>query len=335
MNDEAVTRQYPIADLHCDLLHYLATMPGADPGNTEAIGCAIPHLVEGNVKLQVMAIASVEAEPEPSITERQIQWYERLSTESGNSFLSLSRAEEVVGMIKRQGTGMVTAVESAGALCANDDPIDTAFARLEEIVSRCGKPLYISLTHHGETRFGGGNFTDIGLKPDGRALIDYLDGRGIAVDLSHTSDRLAFDILEHVDAGDLKIPIIASHSNYREVYDHRRNLPDELAKEVVRRNGLIGLNFLRAFVDPENADTLTRHLEHGFALGGESAVCFGADYFCIGSHPDQSRRPFFHEGHENAGRYQSILGIWSLHLDEKSLGNISFDNVAEFMRKNW
>ena len=45
----------PIIDLHCDLLSYLATVDGAEPFKTDDIGCAVPFLREGNVKLQVLA----------------------------------------------------------------------------------------------------------------------------------------------------------------------------------------------------------------------------------------------------------------------------------------
>ena len=45
----------PVIDLHCDLLTYL-TRPNTTIYKTEDVGCAIPYLKEGNVKLQIMAI---------------------------------------------------------------------------------------------------------------------------------------------------------------------------------------------------------------------------------------------------------------------------------------
>ena len=51
----------PVIDLHCDLLSYL-TQQNAGIYKTEDIGCALPFLKEGQVKLQIMAIfAAVEA----------------------------------------------------------------------------------------------------------------------------------------------------------------------------------------------------------------------------------------------------------------------------------
>ena len=130
---------------------------------------------------------------------------------------------------------------------------------MERIIDNVGNLFYIGLTHHLENRFGGGNFSKAGLKDDGKALLDYLDNKQIAVDFSHTSDALAYDILEYISKKNLKIPILASHSNYRPNFDHPRNLPDDIAKEIINQKGLIGLNFVRAFVN-------NKHSEDGFLI---------------------------------------------------------------------
>ena len=47
---------YPVIDLHCDLLSYLEATEGSTHMDTEGIGCALPHLQAGGVKLQVCAL---------------------------------------------------------------------------------------------------------------------------------------------------------------------------------------------------------------------------------------------------------------------------------------
>ena len=73
-----------------------------------------------------------------------------------------------------------------------------------------------------------------------KVLIDYLSDKKIAIDLAHTSDQLAHDIFNYTAQRNYKIPILASHSNFRSVYPNNRNLPDELVKELIARKGLIG-----------------------------------------------------------------------------------------------
>ena len=323
----------PVIDLHCDMPHYLATVPGASPHDKSGIGCAIPYLKQGHVRLQIMAISSVENLPDTSITETQINWFEKLLSDYDGFFKRLDTSHEIGRIVSSESVTIVSAIENASALCTPDEPLETAFGRLEDVIERTGIPLYISLTHHGENRFGGGNMTDVGLKGDGRTLLEYISGRKIAIDLSHTSDALARDIIDHIDKKGLDIAIIASHSNFRVVYNHRRNLPDELAKAIVERGGLIGMNFLRAFMHPDDAEYLKRHIVYGLELGGIGTLALGADYFCTATHPDPSRKPFYFEQHEHAGKYQSMLNSLAPELDDAAISALAYGNAMRFMEK--
>jgi membrane dipeptidase len=324
-------RSTPIADMHCDMLHYLATVANASPDDADEIGCAIPHLLKGKVSRQVMAISSVEDRPDADITRRQVSWYKRLLTDYQGIFSQAADTGNTLRAIPPGKVGILPAIENASALCAEPDPLQTAFSMLDTIVSECGKPLYLSLTHHGENRFGGGNQTGIGLKVDGRSLLEYISNKRIAIDLSHTNDKLACDIIDYIDAHGLNLPIVASHSNFRPVYNHPRNLPDELARAVIDRKGLIGINFLRAFVHPDDPNYLAQHIRHGLELGGEDVLALGADYFCTATHPDPSRRPFFFSEHEHAGKYQTILDTLANELDTGILKKIARDNAMRFI----
>ena len=326
---------YPIIDLHCDMTHYLTTVEGATPEDTDNIGCAIAYLRQGNVKLQVMAISSVEPQPDTAITRKQVDWYKKMLTDHGDTFAAVTNSANLKQVMQSDKVGIVPAVENASALCGASDTLEDTFVLLNGIISECGRPLYISLTHHRENRFGGGNMTDIGLKDDGRALLEYISGRKIAVDLSHTSDKLARDIIDHIDARSLELPIIASHSNYRSVYEHARNLPDELVEEIIRRRGLIGVNLLRAFLHPDNPAMLAEHVQYGLELGAKEALCFGADYFCPKTHPDQSRVPFYLDDHDNAGKYQKILQSLEDILSTEELEGLAYGNALAFFQRNW
>jgi membrane dipeptidase len=207
--------------------------------------------------------------------------------------------------------------------------------KLELLIKNTGRIFYIGLTHHGENRFGGGNTTSIGLKKDGEALLDYLDGKKIAIDLSHTSDKLAYDLLNYLNLKNLDIPIIASHSNFRTVFNHPRNLPDDIAKEIISRKGIIGINFLRAFLNDKNPNALFDHLQYGIEMGGAQALCFGADFFYTASHPDQSRQPFFYPGQDDSTCYQAILNKISTHASKSILEQISHQNALNFINRIW
>lgn len=325
----------PIIDLHCDMLSYLATLQDADPFDPTQIACAIPLLVKGNVKLQVMAIYTDVRAESMHIAMRQAEIFQNLLNQNPDQ-LTFADSNFLAGWGKQTPIGIIAAVENAAGLgheYANWKEIES---QLTKILSKVGRLAYISLTHHTENRFGGGNYTDgIGLKDDGKRLLDYLDAKKIPVDLSHTSDVLAEGILNHIDQSKLTIPVIASHSNFRGIWTHLRNLTDEFAKEIVHREGVIGVNFLRAFLDNNVPERLYDHLLHAFTIGADKSICFGADFFYTQDFPDQSRIPFYFPLAENAGKYPSILAHLETELSKDQLKNLAFGNALNFYRKLW
>lgn len=329
------TKPYPIIDLHCDLPIYLAKVVGAHPNTVDDIGCALPHLQNGNVKLQVMAIYSGGGDDATTYTQPQCDWLTQLATEYSDSFVPVRNLAQARNVLDSSKIGIIAAVENGSAICDEDEPLASGLERLESVRSQVGPLLYISLTHHGENRFGGGNMTEAGLKPDGKTLLDYLNGKHIAIDLSHTSDALAYGIIDHIDKQGLDLPIIASHSNFRAAFDFPRNLPDELARIVIERQGIIGVNFVRGFLDPEDPSALTRHILHGLGLGGREALCFGADYFYFKDYPHPEQGPFFFEEHDNAGKYPQILRGLEAELGEEQLQAMTSGNALRFLERLW
>lgn len=323
----------PIIDLHCDLLVYLTDVPGALQDSIDEIGCALPSLTQGNVKLQVMAIYCPSKPGSTVYAKKQSEAY-KLLAESDNCLTAVTNLNEMQKALQANGTGMVAAIENASGFCEEDEPLEDGFKKLEKIIEDVGLPLYISMTHALANRFGGGNATTSGITRDGKMLLDYIHGRHIAIDMSHTSDALAFDILEHIDREKLDIPVIASHSNFRALWEHERNLPNELAQEIIHRKGLIGINFLRSFLHDENPEAILDHIHYGFAKGAEDVICFGADYFYTADEKDVSRLPFYFPDLLHAGiSYQYILS--QLQLNQSQLQKLAFQNAQQFIERIW
>ncbi len=326
----------PIVDLHCDLLGYFAYLDRLDPMNTEDIGCAIPHLQKGNVKLQTLAIFSPPKPKKKKPGPLQVLYYQRLLAEFGDWVAPLVKADGSVRPIPGERIKVVAAVENATAFCSERESLQTGFKNLERMLRACRRLLYISFTHWSENRFGGGNDCHVGLKEDGKALLDYLDGRQIAVDFSHASDELIHDTLNYIDRRSLDVRVMASHSNFRRVCKHERNLPDELAKEVIRRGGVIGINFMRPYVDKNRPAALFEHIRYGIELGGEDALCFGADFFY--DKPlvtAQDPHKTYHPAHRNAGKYPEIVKQLSEYLTGVQLEKLCWRNAQQFIGKLW
>lgn len=310
-----------IIDLHCDLTCFLI-----EPGITvnSKMRSSVENLRKGNVGFQVMAFYSSTGKGSVQYVEKQIVKYKDL-LELPDFFEFNAEITE----LKENGIGIIGAVENASGLCEEDAPVETAFERLSQIKSKLNL-MYITFAHHLENRFGGGNYTDVGLKKDGKLLLEHLHNHKIAVDLSHTSDRLAVDMLNFIDQNNLKIPVIASHSNMRSVFSHPRNLPDELVQEIVKRKGLIGLNFVKYFINPEKADDFYSHLEYALKLGAENHIAFGADFFADELHPETEKFPFFFDELCDATVYPSVAEKVKNRFGEEVSCKFSSRNVLNY-----
>ena len=142
----------------------------------------------------------------------------------------------------------------------------------------------MALTWNGQNELASGHDTGAGFSAFGREAVAAMEERGMVVDVSHLNDRGFEELL-----GFAKKPFAASHSNARSVCAHRRNLPDDFIREMVRRRGLIGLNYCRYFLSDEgrgDLEDLWRHVERFLALGAEDCLALGSDYDGADMHPD-------------------------------------------------
>lgn len=125
-------------------------------------------------------------------------------------------------------------------------------------------------------RFPSSPDTGGGLTPAGERLIRRCEQLGIAVDLSHLTERGFWDAARVLDG-----PLIASHSSVHALSPNSRNLTDEQIRAVA----LVGINYevsmLRADGDrnPDTPlDTLVEHVRYVAELAGVEHVALGSDF---------------------------------------------------------
>ncbi len=124
----------------------------------------------------------------------------------------------------------------------------------------------------------GSHITKEGLSDLGREYVKEAGRLGMCIDVSHISDQGFWDVMEIAQT-----PVIASHSNSRTVWDHSRNLTDDMFRAICEKDGVVGINLYSGFLgqDPD-LDTVYRHMAHfleldpsgrHIALGGDLDGC--------------------------------------------------------------
>jgi len=147
--------------------------------------------------------------------------------------ITLARTAEEVRSIHREGRlAALIGIENGHALGCNPDILQT----YHDYGAR-----YIGLLHNGHNDLGDSAVPYPRLKDSttehggltklGHAVVQRANELGVMVDISHAAMTTALDAIRVSRA-----PVIASHSSIQGVYDHPRNLSDEVLA-AIRANG--------------------------------------------------------------------------------------------------
>ncbi len=176
-------------------------------------------------------------------------------------------SRELCEAIDDKSKASVFSVEGGGGLFADSD----------ELFTLCRAGLRVLGPIWDTNELGSSCFDPdgAGLTDEGKRLVRRCSELGITVDVSHMSDRAFYDTLDATP-----MPIIATHSNFREVCNSPRNLTLSMAREIVSRSGIIGLNLYPEYLKAQGSaeiDDIFRHIDFALDKLGDRALAFGFD----------------------------------------------------------
>ena len=129
------------------------------------------------------------------------------------------------------------------------------------------------------TRYSGGTGMPGGLTELGRQLLKAMRRKKVILDLSHMADQAVADAFEL-----WRGPVMASHSNSRELVPGDRQVTSATVAEIARRGGIIGVSFYKGHLKTRGerasvgVDEVIKHIvHHARAAGGPEHVGIGTD----------------------------------------------------------
>jgi membrane dipeptidase len=136
----------------------------------------------------------------------------------------------------------------------------------------------VSQLTYRDNRIGGGS-TDpknIGLTEYGGQIVERMNRLGMAIDISHCSDRTALDTIEASAK-----PVLVTHSNCRAlVPGSARCRTDEAIRKLASKGGVLGVTMVRIFVGgagPVTIENVLDHIDHVVKIAGVEHVGLGTD----------------------------------------------------------
>ena len=261
------------ADLHCDALSSVKN--GKNLAKRRRKGhFDLIRMTEGGIWTEVLSIFV-----HPRWIPKNLWWRGVLKQitrleqfiESGGGKVKLARS--VSDVIENFENGVRSIVVEIEGL----HPIEEKPERLEKLWDN-GVRIF-TLTWNNSNRFAHSAVEnqDAGLTDDGRAMAKQITQLGGIIDLSHSSDRTFYDIL------DMGIVPMLSHSCVRELKNSSRNATDDMVFKLGEVGGVIGVNFFTGFLSTKrynevSSDDIVAHIEKIIEIGGDKVPALGSDF---------------------------------------------------------
>ena len=299
-----------IADMHCDSLSLVT----ADRGLRTRYNLSLDH-----PQLQVFA-AFDKYTTEPAELRRRRLMHTLdiyISERARLDFVPVYDCRDIDFALATERNSSIFAVEGGGGLTADCDELRSLY--------NGGLRLLGLAWGSNELATASGDTSGVGLTEQGRALALRASEMGIILDLSHLSDRAAEELLELTP-----YPVVATHSNFRELADTPRNLPLSIARKIASRGGVIGLSLYPRHLtaaDTATLDDLRRHVDFALEHLGEGSIGFGFDI-------DGTSGAYPAGLDESDSIHDRVLDYLSRYYSAPTLERLSGTNVIDFFKSN-
>lgn len=271
---------WAVADTHNDALMHL---DDNRPGLQDSRQINLPGLVRGGAALICFAVfTGPKPYPGQPLIDglRAADRFWRMAEHHAEDLFPVCAMADYRQARKDEKIGVMLTIEGGGVLQG-----DIAVLRL---FHRLGARMFsLTWTNDNELGCGIGAQNDTGITDLGFAAIAQCNSLNMLVDVSHLSDKGFYQALEASAS-----PIIASHSNARALTPQvKRNLTDDMLREIGRAGGYVGANFYSTFLNenPEQAsiDDVVRHIEYMANLAGVHSIGIGSDFDGISLWPPE------------------------------------------------
>ncbi|WP_442600874.1 dipeptidase [Paenibacillus sp. KN14-4R] len=307
-----------IIDGHCDALLKLFLDPKTRfDSDIIKMQASAPLLEKGNVKLQLFAIFIDDEMPNHTfhhMLEYIDLFHEKVA--SHPRFQMVRSKQEFASAMESQNIGALLTIEGADTLMG--DPM------LLRTVYRLGvRAIGLTWNYANWAADGANEPRKGGLTILGKQFVRECNKLGMMIDVSHLSEKAFWDVAETSNRS-----FFASHSNAYQICQHQRNLTDTQIQELIRIDGLMGLNFVPYFVTNQPSVSIRDvllHIDHVCALGGVNHVGFGADFDGIVK---------FIPGLLNASDYHNLADELYKRYKKEEADGFLYKNWSRFLQEN-
>lgn len=268
------------SDLPLDIARGKASVGMRNRGDQVSIQKMTEGMLDSEVLIAYIGQGKLDQESLDKAFARVDGLVDRIYEDVGRypEFCGIARTPEEALKLKEQGRKVFfIGVENAYGLGGK-------LANVKHFADRGA--IYITLSHIGDNDVCCSSAVrgtsepgrkDTGLTAFGRKVVADMNKYGLIIDVSHTSNQTFWDVNKYS-----KVPFVCSHSGAYDVFEHNRNISDEMLRALAKKGGVIQIymvdNYMTA--DYKNANILTgyAHLKHCIEVAGIDHVGIGTDF---------------------------------------------------------
>ncbi len=219
----------------------------------ESVHTDIPRLREGGVGGQFWVVYVPSDMPVDKTVEmalEQFDYIHRMIKRYPDDFELALTADDVLRIHKQGKIASLIGVE--GGHCIGNSLEN--LRRFHKLGAR-----YMTLTHAANNDWADSATDESkhgGLTEFGEQVIREMNRLGMLVDISHVSFDTMRDALRVS-----KAPIIASHSSAYAVAPHKRNVPDDVLKQIAKNGGVVMATLFPGYIDPAGVVSMENYFQ--------------------------------------------------------------------------
>lgn len=298
-----------VIDMHCDSLLAVKGERGL---------VAPYNFSDERPQLQFTAAFVPNDDRDPAVRRAELMHYFNIYLyECARLGISGARCVEDIYRFETEGrrTALFT-LEGGGGLFADSSELETLAASGLSVIGMAWDTNELAASAWDKN--------DTGLSFLGKDFVKKCDSLGIISDVSHLSDKSFYELMEISP-----YPVLATHSNFREVANSPRNLTRDMAREIVRRGGVIGLNLYPGFLregGDAGLDDIIRHVDYALENFGEGSLGFGFDIDGVESYPRGITL--------DRSIHDQVIELLLSRYSSGTVERIAGINVLEFLKSN-
>ncbi len=230
---------------------------------------------------------------------------------------SITKSDDIYRFEEQGGIASVFSVEGGAGLMPDSKEL--------EMLAGSGLAVVGMAWDSNELATGAWDRNDTGLTFLGKDFVKRCDSLGIIGDVSHLSDRSFYDYMEIS-----RYPVLATHSNFREICNSPRNLTKDMARAIVERGGVIGINLYPDFLREDGKPTLEdiiRQVDYALENFGEGSIGFGFDI-------DGTEGKYPIGISENVSIHDTVVELLLSRYSSATVEKIAGGNILNFLRDN-